>query len=459
MKLVHRLALLLSCAVASILLMCFSLAYGLVQRDERRDLDTELAELAGAIGDEVHRDDPAHIKLWQNDVRRGGVYVAWYNRDNSLAQTNAAFRGRAPARAEPGVVRESPIAGPLIYHDMEIADDSIRCVRSIQDEGTLLVAVSRRPMLRDIRFLRSVLGGLFLVGLVISLLVAWVVARSIAADIQVVGQVARSVASGDLTARVNCKNLRTLETRGVGDDLNAMISDLQRVIEAQRVFVSHAAHELRSPLATLRGELQLCLRKLRSPEQYRETIVAVDEQAVALGALAEDLLALARARDRTLLDVEVRSPVLELVNAACAACRGAAQRSKVRVRTEESPLLAVSVAATPPDGARALRNLLDNAIAHSAPGAVVHIELRRDANMLVIGVVDDGPGVLTADIPHLFVPFWRSQAEQAAATGAGLGLSIAREIAQKFGGNVVYATARVGEGARFELALPVADGG
>jgi two-component system, OmpR family, sensor kinase len=180
---------------------------------------------------------------------------------------------------------------------------------------------------------------------------------------------------------------------------------------------------------------------------------------VALGALAEDLLALARARDRTQVDSELRSSVFELVNAACSACHGTAQRSGVSVCTNDSPLLARAVAAAPADAARALRNLLDNAIAHSPAGAAINIESRCELDRLHIAVVDRGPGVLAADIPHLFVPFWRSQAEQGVATGAGLGLSIAREIAQKFGGNVVYASPRMGEGARFELVFSLTSSG
>jgi two-component system, OmpR family, sensor kinase len=108
------------------------------------------------------------------------------------------------------------------------------------------------------------------------------------------------------------------------------------------------------------------------------------------------------------------------------------------------------------DLSRALRNLLDNAIAHSPQGASIMIDARIQASEVLITVEDEGPGVLLEDAPHLFVPFWRGKEEQGNQSGAGLGLSIAREIAVRHGGDIQLEPRVRSKGARFVLSLPLA---
>jgi two-component system heavy metal sensor histidine kinase CusS len=233
-------------------------------------------------------------------------------------------------------------------------------------------------------------------------------------------------------------------------------------MNAQRTFVSHAAHELRSPLATLRGELQLALRRERSAAEYRAAV----EQALAdveeLRQLAEDLLTLARVqkagRPHNGGTVDVRTIVVDAVHMA----RGHADSHHVAVLAPgtDDGVLSIPVRGVARDLARALRNLLDNAVSHSPEGGTVHLSVAvtTGGRAIDIAVEDEGPGVDEADLDRIFTPFWRGSNEESGAPGAGLGLAIAREIARGHEGDIVVDKPASGRGARFVLRVPRALG-
>src|SRR5690606_15276843 len=195
-----------------------------------------------------------------------------------------------------------------------------------------------------------------------AVLITWLFSRwlggRLARDVHRIASVAREVATGDLRARVGASAKGSEETMALARDLDGMIEQLGQLIDLQRVFVSHAAHELRSPLTSLRGELQLALRRPRTPEEYRVTIARITEDVESLIGLAEDLLALARAEapagERT-----VETSIL--VSRAVHAARGLAELGRVTVSTHVPPELSqLEVRGAESDLARALRNLVDN---------------------------------------------------------------------------------------------------
>lgn len=133
--------------------------------------------------------------------------------------------------------------------------------------------------------------------------------------------------------------------------------------------------------------------------------------------------------------------------------RGNAEARKVDV-VVVAPPKDVSVACSRKEVARALRNLLDNAIAHSQSGKSVSVNVAVEDGHVDIAVEDEGSGVREEDAALLFAPFWRGTGERAGAEGAGLGLALAREIARAEGGDIAY-DAAYSPGARFVLTLPL----
>ena len=284
----------------------------------------------------------------------------------------------------------------------------------------------------------------------------WLGAR-LAEDVDALAGAARSVARGDLTVRVAGRARGSTELRALGDDLDDMIARLDSLVASQRTFISHAAHELRSPHATLRGELQLALRRPRTAEEYHDTIEEALGEVEQLIALAEDLLVLARQQGATAIGPRrTTTPVGEAIADALRMARGPADTRGVQLIGPSSPLVTATVRGARPDLARAIRNLIDNAVTHSPRGGSVQVEVEGDGAQLRVAVTDEGPGVPEKDVARLFDPFFRGSLEQSGETqGAGLGLAIVREIVQAVGGSV-WVDASHRPGARFVIELPLA---
>lgn len=251
-----------------------------------------------------------------------------------------------------------------------------------------------------------------------------------------------------MKARVS-DNVSDHDLRRVAGDVDEIAQTLAELIEHQRRFIAHAAHELRSPLTALHGEIQQALRKERSPEEYRASLAFLLKASGRLKHLADELLELARAEHTT----KTPSPVsIDLALGDVVESVQAIAREK-GVTVQRTPTTC-QVLAVQDDLERILRNLLDNAIRHSPRDGTVTVEVVSD-DRLRLRVRDEGEGVLPAEREAVFEPFHRSPANRADAPGAGLGLAIARELARKHGGDVV-----VGDAPNcFELSFPRIDAG
>ncbi|MBT3163610.1 two-component sensor histidine kinase [Streptomyces sp. Vc74B-19] len=218
---------------------------------------------------------------------------------------------------------------------------------------------------------------------------------------------------------------------------NATLTALEASVERQRRFVADASHELRSPIASLRTQLEVAAAH---PELL--DLDGAVEDTLRLQNLAADLLLLAR------LDAGER-PAGTRVDLAALAREGAAGRPGVTVDAESA-----EVSGSPGQLGRVLGNLLDNAARHAR--ARVTVTVRREGAWAVLGVADDGEGVAEADRERIFERFVRLDAARSRDDGgAGLGLAIARDVAVRHGGTLTAGAAPAG-GALFELRLPLA---
>jgi len=228
--------------------------------------------------------------------------------------------------------------------------------------------------------------------------------------------------------------------------MNAMLGRLQESAERQRRFVADASHELRSPLARMRAELEVDRAHPGSADPAG-TSASVLEETVGLQRLVDDLLLLARGDAGALDDVRTGPVDLDLVVE-----RLAADRRSDRPRIDTRGVAPVQLAGDEAQLARAVGNLLDNAVRH-ADGAVTVTLAERDG-YAVLTVADDGPGIPVAERERIFERFTRLDDARSADGGAGLGLAIAREIAARHGGSLRL-TDGGAAGARFALRLPV----
>jgi two-component system OmpR family sensor kinase len=267
---------------------------------------------------------------------------------------------------------------------------------------------------------------------------------------------------GDVAIPARVPNpVPSTEVGQVGLAVNAMLDHVESSLQTRadtedrlRRFVSDAGHELRTPLAAVRGYAELMRRGAASdPDQARHAAERIESAGARMGTLVDDLLLLAsldeeRPLARDLLDLHA------LVDEAVAEAATAGPDHEWSVEAPDTPIRVIG------DGVRlhqAVANLLANARTHTPVGTSVTVTLRHDARTAVISVHDDGPGFPESLLPRVTERFTRGDASRARTTGgSGLGLAIVKAIAEAHGGTVSVANAP-GGGGLVTLMLPAAE--
>lgn len=238
------------------------------------------------------------------------------------------------------------------------------------------------------------------------------------------------------------------ELHRLGETLNAMLIRLEDALARERAFVADAGHELRTPLAILRLELELALAAGSTREELLERLRSVAEEVDRLTNLAQDLLIIARAEQGQLplekRPVEVRQLLADVAGRFAAA---ASSRGRV-VQVEGSREIAVE--ADPARLEQALTNMVSNALLHG--GRTVVLRARERGGTVELHVLDEGKGFGPDFLPHAFERFSRADPARS-GRGAGLGLSIVQVIAEAHGGRA-HVRNRATGGADVWLELP-----
>ncbi|MDT0306980.1 HAMP domain-containing sensor histidine kinase [Streptomyces sp. DSM 44917] len=273
--------------------------------------------------------------------------------------------------------------------------------------------------------------------------VTWLVTRRALRPVEGIRrEMAAITRSTDLTRRVPEPPARD-EIGRLARTTNETLAALEHSVERQRRFVADASHELRSPIASLRTQLEVAAAH---PELL--DLPGAVEDTVRLQTLAADLLLLAR------LDAGER-PQRASVEPADLVAEVLRRRTGDRVPVRAEGLAPVRITGSPGQLARVLGNLLDNAQRHAA--SAVRVSVRAgERGRAVVEVADDGPGVPEEDRERIFERFVRlDDARSRDEGGAGLGLAIARDVAERHGGTLTVSRAPEG-GALFALTLPPA---
>jgi two-component system heavy metal sensor histidine kinase CusS len=434
--------------------LTFAIVMALQARALGRQLDASLrAHAASEVLTAIDRPDGrAHLHDAPLPVVDEQValekFAALYDAQGTVLAHTSSFAGAVPSLA--ALPRDAAF-------DLRAGGRALRAVTVPMGEETparlLLLAVPRAGLDAALRTLVSVGALAFVLALALAFVLARTLAGRLTRDLEAITATARAVAEGDLAARVG--PIRAAEElQALGHDLDEMIARLAALMATQRRFVSDAAHELRSPLTSLRGELELALRRPREAAAYREALTRALRDTIELAALADDLLSLARARTvPSTAECTAVAPVLERVTAqlgGTAAARG--------VQLAQKGAAGRQAAIGARDLERVVRNLVENALRHAPAGSTVQVVVGTEAEQLSLAVEDAGPGVPPEQAERVFEPFVRlDPARGRDAGGAGLGLAIAREIARAHGGDVELAPRPGIPGGRFVLRLPEGD--
>lgn len=243
--------------------------------------------------------------------------------------------------------------------------------------------------------------------------------------------------------------------------VNTMLDRLHRTLDAHRRFASDASHELRSPLTAMLGELDVALRRERSALEYRETLHVVRDRLREMVDLTEDLMLLTRAQEGRGDAASPELPLRSLLERAVARFSPMAASRQVTVLLEPDDPEAL-VYGDDRLLARIFDNLISNAIFYNRPGGTVVVRSRVEhieseawvPPQVVVSIEDTGVGIPEAAWEQVFDRFLRLDSSRSRRTGgAGLGLSIARAVAELYGGGVSIVKSS-SEGTTFEVRLP-----
>jgi two-component system OmpR family sensor kinase len=348
------------------------------------------------------------------------------------------------------------LTAPLGYSTVTLPDvGALRLLkRAVRLRGGATVTVGTGEPLASVTHAQKGVARAFILAgvlaLAAALLGAYLIGTRLSWPLRHMAAVAARVDAGDLHPRIHDPGGESREVRVLIDAFNRMLDRLTDAFAAQRAFVADASHELRTPLTVIAGQLEvLAAQKAPSPEEVRRVERLVQAEIARIGRLVDDLLLLAKTEQAQFLQTEtidLPSFVGELWDGMTLL----AQRS-----FELGPVPPGSLRADPDRLAQALRNLIGNAIAHTAPGhglVRMRVEPVGGARLRFI-VEDDGPGIAADQRDRVFDRFHRTDAARDRASGGtGLGLAIVRAIADAHGGRVSAEEAAHG-GARLILEL------
>jgi two-component system OmpR family sensor kinase len=313
------------------------------------------------------------------------------------------------------------------------------------------------PLVARDRMLRQL--GILLLAIVITVGIttfpgAWWLASRAVQPVDAIVDQAEAIGAGAPSGSIEAY-ADTLEYARLVQVLNRMLGRLDAALETQRRFTADASHELRTPLTVLRGELEVALRRNRTPEEYTRVLRSSLEEAERLSRLAEDLLTLTRSEaGAQKLQVE-KGDLAEQVQRA------------VRRFTNQADAKEIDLSFSSVGGAfaeydsdlmdRVAWNLLGNALNYTPKGGEVGVRVAGDGERLTLSVQDTGPGIPPHRLESIFDRFVRIDEARTSGTetsGTGLGLAIVKAIVTLHGGTVT-AENRSGGGALFRVTLPM----
>jgi two-component system, OmpR family, sensor histidine kinase MprB len=422
----RRMAVTTALAVGVAVLLAAGVAYAVVRGELRGQVDEQLlaqSELVqraeGGLG---HQDVARRFRGFEGPppgfpelpARRGG---------------SADYVGFVPATVD----------GPQ-FGDAELDCDHVRVLAvPLAQGGSLQLARSLESTDDVLARLRWVLLALVAGGVALAAALGRLAARHLVAPVVRVTEAARHIeVTEDLGRRIEVTSQD--EVGELAARFNAMLDTLEGSIAAQRQLVADASHELRTPVTSLRTNIEVLAENRLVPAERARLVADVQAQAEELSALVADLIELARGDQPSPAREDVR------LDALVAEAIERARRHAPGVRFSASLDPAV-VDGVPDRLARAVNNLLDNAARHGRTVSVA-------AGPWGVRVSDDGGGIAPDDLPHIFDRFYRG-ADDRGRPGTGLGLAIVRQVAEQHGGSVGASNAD--GGASFELRLPGAN--
>jgi len=456
-----RLTFLYSSLLAVVILMFSAATSSVLNWTLRSQVDSTLLKAAEEVRREVtdklispasSRTPFADLMNQINSMSTPGLFVQVWLHDSSgrpyMQAESWSLVGLGYTSLDPGAMQKNEeTRRDVTIDNVHLRVATIPITVNGKLHGYVQVASSLRTVDAAIdRLLKIMLiGGAIL--LLLSLLLGDMMSRRALSPIDTITQTARQItAADDLSRRIPYDGPPD-EIGQLTQTINETLERLERLFNAQRRFVADVSHEMRTPLTTIQGNIDL----MRRIGYDQESMDAIESEARRMSRLVDDLLLLAKADAGRLSlvksRVELDTLLLEVYNQARVIGNG--------VEVHLGHIDQAQVIGDPDRLKQLLLNLVSNGLKYTPTGGTVTLSLSRDDKWARIDVADTGIGIPEADLPHIFDRFYRvDKARARTQGGTGLGLSIARWIVDAHGGQIDVVS-RVGEGSTFTVRLPM----
>ncbi|HEY0701931.1 MAG TPA: ATP-binding protein [Candidatus Acidoferrales bacterium] len=448
-----RLTFYYTAAFAIVSLLCALSLYAILKRETVQRIDADLAQISDSFLTTVHaelKDQPgaAPLKLSIDEAIAEHSFrdyvFAVFDADGKLLQASPAnFAIQDKNEFSLDAVFGSPSFQQLLagangsvvdFADLHGSGERFRGYArhfaTPQGSCTLVVLFSLHQPGEFLESIRHAFALILPLGIILASLGGYFLARRALAPVASMSQQASRIDAGNLHDRLAVVNERD-ELGMLAQSFNQLLDRVAQSMDQQRRFMADASHELRTPLAILRGEADVALSQpQRSTAEYRESLQVLRDEARRLSQIVENLFTLARADAGNYPLAKSQFYLDELLGECVRAARALASAKNIRLDLQSEPDLLVDA-----DEAlirRMVLNLIDNAIKFSAPGGRVSVNANRQHSSYLVTVQDDGAGIPADLQPRVFERFFRADQARTSQSdaGAGLGLAIARWIAE-----------------------------
>lgn len=375
---------------------------------------------------------------------RSGVYTLVYSQQGALLAGQPPLNAPDDEPFENGLLR--PVdSGDETYYVMDFY------LRFSWEDGVWVRGVMQAPEASDlVDAFTGVALSLLLLAVVLGGAGAYLLVRSAFRPLDRIVAAAEAIGEGrDLSRRIGLPPGRD-EISRLATAFDGMFERLERSFEAEQQFTSDASHELRTPTAVILAQCAEARNHARTPEQYDQAITVIDRQARKMSALISQLLQMTRLEQGTLRATMEEADLSELTEILCQEQpelpRG------ITLQTDIQPEIRAVFDVTLVT--RLLQNLLDNAARYGRDGGHIWVELRKRDHEILLSVRDDGIGIPKDQQEKIFQRFYQADASRSGSGGAGLGLTMVRQIAALHGGRITLESVE-GVGSRFTFHLPV----
>ena len=436
-----------ACMLVLIVLLLFGFIFSISRSLLQRESDSRLEELVLDFADEI--DFENGVYELDDDVRfyENGVIFSIYDEQGRLIAGSVPTGFPADTTLKAFSFQTFSASGNAwsVYDAaLPYGEDQILWIRGILPSETLF------SVERTLFFVLLVACPLLIA---VALLVGYSITRRAFLPIEEIRRTAETIgAGGDLSARIPTERTQG-EIRQLAETFNEMFGRLETSFEHERQFTSDASHELRTPVAVITSQAEYSLLPDATPEEQREGLEVILEQAQKMSALISQLLMLARADSGTQQLTMAPVDLSLLASMTAEQCREAAARRQIRLDCEIAP--GIMTEGDQASLVRVFLNLLENAIQYGRPGGSVKLTLAVQNDFAVCSIADDGIGIARENLERIWQRFYRvDPSRNPGGSNTGLGLSLVKWIIEAHHGTI-EAESGLGKGSCFTFRLPL----